>query len=38
LDYIDEVKSLAKKQYGDQDYPLELTNWITWAEKTMPKN
>ena len=32
LAYIDEVKSLAKKQHGDQDYPPELTNWITWAD------
>ncbi len=30
--YIEEVKFLAQKQYTDQDYPLELTDWIIWAE------
>lgn len=30
--YIDEVKGLAKEQYKDGNYPLELSNWINWAE------
>ena len=30
--YIDEVKYLAKKQYKDTNYPVELTDWINWAE------
>ncbi len=30
--YIDEVKDLAKKQYKDTNYPVELTDWINWAE------
>lgn len=30
--YIDEVKSLAKEQYKDGSYPVELTDWINWAE------
>ncbi len=30
--YIDKVKELAKKQYKDTNYPVELTDWITWAE------
>lgn len=28
LAYIDEVKDLAKKQYKDTNYPVELTEWI----------
>ena len=30
--YIDEVQSLAKEQYKDGSYPVELTDWINWAE------
>lgn len=30
--YINEVKSLADKQYTDGNYPVELRNWVTWAE------
>ncbi len=30
--YIKEVKNLANKQYKDSNYPLELTDWINWAE------
>jgi hypothetical protein len=30
--YIDEVKSLGKEQYGDGNYPVELEDWINWAE------
>jgi len=30
--YIDEVKDLAKKQYKDTNYLVELTDWINWAE------
>ena len=31
--YIDEVKNLAKKQYkSTTNYPVELTDWINWAE------
>ena len=26
--YMDEVKDLAKKQYKDTNYPVELTDWI----------
>jgi len=32
LAYIDEVKSLAEKQYVDKEYPVELRDWIFWAE------
>ena len=32
LAYIDEVKDLANKQYKDTNYPIELTDWINWAE------
>ena len=32
LAYIDEVKNLANKQYKDTNYPVELTDWINWAE------
>lgn len=31
--YINEVKNLARKQYMDGNYPEELRNWITWAER-----
>lgn len=30
--YIDEVKGLAKEQYKDSEYPVELRDWIIWAE------
>lgn len=30
--YIDEVKSLAKEQYKDGNYPVEVREWINWAE------
>jgi len=30
--YVAEVKSLAKEQYKDDNYPVELTDWIIWAE------
>ena len=30
--YMDEVKDLAKKQYKDTNYPVELTDWINQAE------
>lgn len=30
--YIAEVKSLAKEHYKDENYPVELTDWINWAE------
>jgi len=30
--YIDEVKALAQKQYADNQYPEDLTNWLVWAE------
>ena len=32
LAYIAEVKSLAEKQYADKAYPVELRDWIIWAE------
>ena len=32
LAYIDEVKCLAQKQYSDKGYPVELRDWITWAD------
>ncbi len=32
LAYIDEVKSLAQRQYNDEYYPIELRAWIIWAE------
>lgn len=35
--YIDEVKSLAKEQYEDGHYPVDLTNWIRWAENYAAK-
>lgn len=30
--YIGEVKSLAQKQYVGEEYPIELKDWIIWAE------
>ncbi len=31
--YIEEVENLAKEQYKDNNYPVELTNWMHWAER-----
>ena len=31
--YIDGVKRLANKQYLEDEYPVELIDWIHWAEK-----
>ncbi|GIT98802.1 hypothetical protein [Sulfurovum sp. TSL1] len=35
--YIEEVNSLAKEQYKDGNYPLELSDWINWAEAQAKK-